>query len=141
VGVSYRRHEATKLQRVATFQFCSLWQFRRFWQSLRAKSFVFPLFNGFFFALPRFSASGAPCRSPDLPLCSFVSFVVKGFVYSPVTLSPHPTPLTPLLLQTKGKVAFDWTVDRAVETFFRVFSTSNRVQFFWAAHIANLLFS
>jgi hypothetical protein len=47
----------------------------------------------------------------------------------------------PLLLQTKGKVAFDRTVDRAVEAFFRVFPTSNHVQFFSAAQIANLPFS
>jgi hypothetical protein len=37
-----------------------------------------------------------------------------------------------LLLQTKGEVQFDWTVDRAVEALFRVFLTSNLVQFFSA---------
>jgi len=34
------------------------------------------------------------------------------------------------LLKKKIKPQFDWTVDRAVEGFFRAFLTSNRVQFF-----------
>jgi hypothetical protein len=47
----------------------------------------------------------------------------SAFVYALITLSPHPTPLISLLLQTKGKVVFDRTVDRAVEAIFRAFST------------------
>jgi hypothetical protein len=41
--------------------------------------------------------------------------------------APHP--LSPLLLQTKGELPFDWTVDRAVEALFRVFLTPNCVHF------------
>src|SRR5579864_7209446 len=84
------------------------------------------------------------------PLCSFVSFEVKGFAF-PITamaaitaipaigalratalcLRPSasdPTPLDVLLI-TKAQPQFDRAVDRTVEAFFRVFQWSNLAQF------------
>jgi hypothetical protein len=44
------------------------------------------------------------------------------------TSATTPTPHN-VLLKTKTKVQFDWTVDRAVEALFPVFHGSNRGQF------------
>jgi hypothetical protein len=45
----------------------------------------------------------------------------------------HPSAIDPppiyVLLKTKGKVQFDWTVDRAVEALFFVFQGFNPIQF------------
>src|SRR6202030_505404 len=65
------------------------------------------------------------------PLCSFASFVVKGFSDHPIlaSLCLHPAARPPppihALLQTKTKVTFDRAVDRTVEPLFLVQSVFN----------------
>jgi len=54
----------------------------------------------------------------------------SGFGAYLVTLSPTPTPLVALLLQTKAKLPFDRAVDRAVEAFFHVLLTLEFVPLF-----------
>jgi len=51
------------------------------------------------------------------------------FVALCLRLSARDPPPIDVLLKTKAKVQFDWTVDRAVEALFSVFHGSNRGQF------------
>jgi hypothetical protein len=70
--------------------------------------------------------------TPGKKPCRFIAYLV--------TLSPTPTPLSALLLQTKGKVQFDSTVDRAVEAFFGSFRLRIWALVFAPSQSLNLLF-
>jgi hypothetical protein len=52
-----------------------------------------------------------------------------------------PTPLVPLLLQTKGEVQFDRAVDRTVEAVFSFESPSNLDHFLRSSQLPILLFN
>jgi hypothetical protein len=119
--VSHGQPEGTKRQGVPAFQF---------WQSL-AMSAILAISSGSLdfanlFPVPAILATSKKCFK---------------FVHSPVTLSPQPHPPWPLLLKTKAKVPFDRTVTDQSKAFFRVFSTSNRVQSSSLPQSVNLPFS